>query len=76
MWTSRLEALLTETEFSKICKWMTKGAKVYFGRDYAGRSKIKVVRGPLGIFTARFRCEERDIVELNRRLHAKTSIHA
>jgi hypothetical protein len=59
---------LTEAELSKICRWLSKGAKLYVGRDHAGRSKIKVVRGPLGIFTRRFLCDDQDIQELNRQL--------
>ncbi len=59
---------MTDNELSKICTWMTRGAKLYIGRDHAGRSKIKVVHGPLGIFTERYQCDDQDIQELNRRL--------
>jgi hypothetical protein len=62
---------LTDSELNKICTWTANGAKLYIGRDYAGRSKIKIVRGPLGIFTQRFPCEDQDVRELNRRLQER-----
>ncbi len=63
---------MTENDLSKICGWMTKGAKLYIGRDPAGRSKIKIVRGPLGLFTQRYHCDDRDLQELSRRLKIRT----
>jgi hypothetical protein len=67
---------LTENELTKVCGWVIKGAKLYVGRDYSGRAKIKVVHGPLGLFTDRYQCEDRDIEELNRRVQDYKSQHA
>ena len=62
---------MTENDLTKICAWVSNGAKLYIGRDHAGRSRIKIVRGPFGLLTDRFKCDDRDIVELNRRVQVK-----
>lgn len=55
---------VTDAEIAKICKWVSRGATIYIGRDHAGRQKLKVLHGPFGIVASRFRCDERDLVKL------------
>ena len=55
---------MTENEIVKVSRWLSKGAKLYVGRDHSGRQKIKVVHGPFGIFVDRFQCDEKDIARL------------
>jgi hypothetical protein len=61
---------VSDQELLRICDWVTKGAKLYFGSDAMGRRKIKVVRGPLGVLTKRFQCSESDVVRLRKLLAA------
>jgi hypothetical protein len=59
---------MTEAEIDKVCSLIHKGAKLYVGRDHAGRQKLKIVHGPFGLMTERFRCTVEDFQTLRQRL--------
>jgi hypothetical protein len=45
---------MTDTELRKVSRWVSEGGKLLLGRDHAGRLKLKVLHGPLGMFVHRF----------------------
>jgi hypothetical protein len=53
--------MLSDAERIRICKIVKKGAKLLVGRDHSGRQKIKLVKGPFGLFVERFDCTEQDL---------------
>ena len=59
---------MDDKDISQICEWVNKGAKLFIGRDPFGRSKVKIVRGPLGLLTHRFQCEDSEVTQLRKRL--------
>lgn len=63
---------MSEAEIDRICSSVSRGAKLLVGRDPAGRSKIKLVSGPFGLFVKRFECSEGDIEFIRKKLAGKT----
>ena len=59
---------MDDKDINQICDWVNKGAKLFIGRDPSGRSKVKIVRGPLGLFTRRFQCEDSQVSALRKKL--------
>jgi hypothetical protein len=59
---------MTNAEMERVCSLIHKGAKLYVGSDHAGRQKLKIVHGPFGLLTKRFRCTSEDIQTLKDRL--------
>jgi hypothetical protein len=55
---------MTDAEISRVCKLIYRGGKLYVGRDHAGRQKLKVIHGPFGLLTDRFRCTVEDFEKL------------
>lgn len=68
--------LLTADDLDRIQAWVSKGAKLYVGSDHAGRRKVKVVRGPFGLFTERFQCTDADVERLRKMLVTGAESHA
>jgi hypothetical protein len=55
---------MTNTELSKVCRWIDEGGKLLIGRDSAGRQKIKIIHGPLGMFVHRFHITDGELEKL------------
>lgn len=62
---------MTEDEIDSICTKVSRGAKLYFGRDPAGREKIKLIHGPFGIFTERYQLDRDSMMRLKSKLQAQ-----
>ncbi len=60
--------MLSEFELNRLCRSVERGAKLMVGRDHAGRQKIKLVKGPFGLFVERFECNEEDVAFIRKRL--------
>lgn len=54
---------MTEQELTKVTDWVSKGARLYIGRDHSGRQKIKVSRA-WGILVQRYQCTDSDLSRL------------
>jgi hypothetical protein len=61
-------SVVSELELLRISKWVKGGARLMVGSDPAGRRKIKIVRGPFGMFTRRFNCNAGDLERLQKLL--------
>jgi hypothetical protein len=55
-------------DVDRVCKSVQHGAKLYIGRDHAGRQKIKLVKGPFGLFVERHDCTDEELTSLKRKL--------
>jgi hypothetical protein len=62
---------MTDEDIEVICKKVSRGAKLYFGRDHAGREKIKLIHGPFGIFTERYQLDNDSMERLKTKLRAE-----
>jgi hypothetical protein len=60
-------------EASEVVTMVKKGAKVFIGRNFTGQPKIKIVRGPLGLFVSRFNIDEQQCELLKTKLNAHHS---
>jgi hypothetical protein len=60
---------LSEYEVERVCTAVKGGAKLLVGRDPLGRQKIKVVKGPFGLFVERYTCDAEDLREIRTRLN-------
>jgi hypothetical protein len=65
--------MLSEKERMRICASVKNGAKFLVGRDHTGRQKIKLVKGPFGLFVERFECTEIDLMQIRNMLAGKDS---
>lgn len=61
---------MTDQDIDSICKKIRRGAKLYFGRDHAGREKIKLVHGPFGVFTERYQLDHDSMGRLKAKLNS------
>jgi hypothetical protein len=68
--------MLPESELNRICKAVQKGAKLMVGRDHAGRQKLKLVKGPFGLFVERVECTEADLAFIRKSLSRSKSLAA
>jgi hypothetical protein len=59
---------MTEAEIARVCESVRRGAEMLVGRDKTGRSKLKLVRGPFGLFVERYQCSEEDLAAIKARL--------
>jgi hypothetical protein len=59
---------MTEDDIDRVCLAVKRGARMLVGRDAAGRQKIKLIKGPFGLFVERFECTEADVSAISRRL--------
>jgi hypothetical protein len=60
---------MTESEINRVCTDVKQGARMLVGRDHAGRQKLKVVKGPFGLFVKRYECSEADISVIRTKLN-------
>ena len=56
-------------EASEVYEMVQNGAKLFIGRDALGHPKIKVVRGPFGLFVSRFTIDEKECELLKSKLN-------
>jgi hypothetical protein len=59
---------MTESEIDRVCIAVKRGARMMVGRDHMGRQKIKLIKGPFGLFVERFECSEADMATIRARL--------
>ena len=64
---------MTENDIDRVCLAVKRGARMLVGRDHMGRQKIKLVKGPFGLFVERFECTEADVAIITRRLKPATT---
>jgi hypothetical protein len=55
---------MNEFDIDRVCKAVKRGARMYIGRDFTGRQKLKIVRGPFGLFVRRYECSEEDLTAI------------
>jgi hypothetical protein len=60
--------MLSENELKRICRSVQKGAKLLVGRDHTGRQKLKLVKGPFGLFVERLECSDSDLAFIRKSL--------
>jgi hypothetical protein len=60
--------MLSENDLQRICHSVKKGAKLLVGRDHTGRQKIKLIKGPFGLFVERLECSEKDLAFIRQNL--------
>jgi hypothetical protein len=68
--------MLSESERKRICTVVKKGAKILVGRDHSGRQKIKLVKGPFGLFVERIECSDADVSVIRKMLSNNKSVVA
>jgi hypothetical protein len=68
--------MLSESERDRVCKLVRNGAKMFVGRDHTGRQKIKLVKGPFGLFVERIECSEVDLIQIRKTLSKSNSVAA
>jgi hypothetical protein len=56
-------------EASEVVTMVKNGAKLYIGRNAFGQPKIKIVRGPFGLFVSRFNIDEQQCEILKSKLN-------
>jgi hypothetical protein len=59
---------MTVDEMRQVQIWVAKGGKLLIGRDHAGRQKVKVMHGPLHMFTHRYSADYEQIETLKQML--------
>jgi hypothetical protein len=62
---------MTEADIDHVCLAVKRGARMMVGRDHMGRQKIKLVKGPFGLFVERFECDEAQMAIIRTRLSPK-----
>jgi hypothetical protein len=62
---------MTEADIDRVCLAVKRGARMMVGRDHMGRQKIKLIKGPFGLFVERFECDEAEIDIIRARLSRK-----
>jgi hypothetical protein len=60
---------MTVDDMRQVQKWVANGGKLLIGRDHAGRQKIKVIHGPLHMFTHRYSADQEQIETLKKMLN-------
>jgi hypothetical protein len=56
-------------EASEVVAMVKNGAKVFIGRSFTGQPKIKIVRGPFGLFVSRFNIDDQQCEILKAKLN-------
>jgi hypothetical protein len=59
---------MSNVDIDHVCMAVKRGARMLVGRDHAGRQKIKLIKGPFGLFVERFECNEADLVTIRNRI--------
>ena len=67
------EMKMTDSDIDHVCLAVKRGARMMVGRDHMGRQKIKLVKGPFGLFVERFECSDADMAVIRARLAAAKS---
>jgi hypothetical protein len=65
--------MLSESERIRICNIVRNGAKMLVGRDHTGRQKIKLIKGPFGLFVERIECTDVDLIQIRKMLSRKSN---
>jgi hypothetical protein len=60
---------MTESEINRVCTAVKHGARMMVGRDHTGRQKLKIIKGPFGLFVKRYECSEADISVIRAKLY-------
>jgi hypothetical protein len=63
---------MSNVDIDRVCLSVRRGARMLVGRDHAGRQKIKLIKGPFGLFVERFECSDADLALIKSRLAIKT----
>jgi hypothetical protein len=63
---------MRDQEILDICSAVRKGAEVRIGRNHLGKTKIKLARGPFGLWVERFEANEEQAEILKQQLCLKT----
>ncbi len=61
-------AILQDRDINQIYAAVNDGAKVYIGRNHLGKTKIKLSRGPFGLWVQRFEANEQQTEMLKAKL--------
>jgi hypothetical protein len=59
---------LSKTDIDHVCVAIRRGARLLVGREATGRQKIKLIKGPFGLFVERYECDEADLAAIRSRL--------
>ncbi len=59
---------MTVDEMNQVQRWIANGGKLLIGRDHSGRQKVKIVHGPLHVFTHRFSVTDEEVAKLKNML--------
>ncbi len=59
---------MLDRDINQIYAAVNDGAKVYIGRNHLGKTKIKLSRGPFGIWVQRFEASEQQAEALKLKL--------
>jgi hypothetical protein len=61
---------MTESEITRVCDSVRRGAQMLVGRNHMGLRKIKLVRGPFGLFVERYECTDEELSKIKARIDA------
>jgi hypothetical protein len=64
---------MTDDDLNRVCLAVKRGARMLVGRDHMGRQKIKLIKGPFGLFVERFECTDQDLATIRARLATTVS---
>ena len=53
----------------EVFEMVQNGAKLFIGRNAAGQPKVKIVRGPFGLFVSRYEMDEQQCDKLKSQLN-------
>jgi hypothetical protein len=55
---------MLDSKLEKIGSRITRGARFQLGRNAAGALRLKLYRGPFGVFVSRYRLDDADLAKL------------
>jgi hypothetical protein len=64
-----------DQDINYVCSAVSKGAKVFIGRNHLGKSKIKLTRGPFGLWVQRYEASFEQAEKLKHHLSIKSWAH-
>jgi hypothetical protein len=64
---------MSEADIDRVCLAVKRGARMMVGRDHMGRQKIKLIKGPFGLFVERFECDDAEMAIIRARLSPKAA---
>jgi hypothetical protein len=59
---------MNESEILHVCESVKRGAQMLVGRNHLGMRKIKLVKGPFGLFVERYECTDEDLATIRSRI--------